>query len=421
MGDVVDCVLLPYADYPPNSYWPLPADGRRSRRVSRPDCYVSALSNGRNVKLYLLKSMVESLVQWTLLNNTAVLANALQFDFAKIIGQEITTDFGRLDFVLANNSNKHWIVELETAIDSKTKLSYCLTQTLNYKNVSFATDTDYCILYAAETSPVYEKQLVLFCQQNQILSRKYSLESTKKLYSQTVERLSLNVGLALPNPKNYTICYLRWLNKIMKPFRDTNSSKLSSETMSSPFKNAKNSKTNFKCYERIAIDFELIEHADNHYWLTPNGESFVQNMSPYIDMTTNVSSINLTNEQKRLLLGILTNGNWNNCIHKVNIYWFLRFIEVTRGSWLPKKHEFDSEKLDIANGLFNVSYSKRTMHEFLTWCSNYCIELGLIDRIKSTSDYDLVILTPLGIEISNIFSLDLTLKRSRMNLNFRYL
>ena len=181
--------------------------------------------------------MVESLVQWTLLNNAAVLSNALQFNFAKIIGQEITTDFGRLDFVLADNLGKHWIVELETIIDSKTKLNYCLDQTLSYKNVSFATDTDYCILYAAETNLFYEKQLIAFGHQHQILSRKYSLENTKLLYGQTIERLSLNVGLALPNPKNYTICYLRWLNKIMKPFRDTNSNRLHIEHIFTPFKN----------------------------------------------------------------------------------------------------------------------------------------------------------------------------------------
>lgn len=365
--------------------------------------------------------MIESLVQWTLLNNAAVLANVLQFDIAKIIGQEITTDFGRLDFVLANNSGKHWIVELETAIDSKSKLDYCLSQTLNYKNVSFSADTEYCILYAAETKPAYEKQISLFCQKHQLLSRQYSLENTRKLYAQTVERLSLNVGLALPNPKNYTICYLRWLNKILKPFRDANAVRLHNEAIFAPFQNGKSSTTNFKCYERIAFDFELLEQSGGYYSLTLIGELFVKAMSPYVDVTPNVSSINLTNEQKRLLLRILTNGNWNNCVHKVNIYWFLRFVEVTRGSWLPKKHEFDNDKLDIANGLFNVSYSKRTMHEFLTWCSNYCLELGLIDRIKSTSDYDLIVLTPLGVEISNIFSIDLTLKRSRMNLNFRYL
>ena len=105
----------------------------------------------------------------------------------------------------------------------------------------------------------------------------------------------------------------------------------------------------------------------------------------------------------------------------MNIYWFLRFIEVTNGSWLPKNHEFEPQKLEIARGLFNVSYKSRTMQEFLTWCSNYCLELGLIETIKSTSDYDQIILTPLGIEINNIFSLDLTLKRTRLNLNFKYL
>ena len=129
----------------------------------------------------------------------------------------------------------------------------------------------------------------------------------------------------------------------------------------------------------------------------------------------------MTNEQKRLLLKILTNGNWDDKIHKVNIYWFLRFIEVTHGTWLPKIHDFTKDKLDIANGLFNVSYNGRTMHEFLTWCFNYCSELGLVEKIKSTTDYDQVFLTPLGVEVNNIFSIDLTLKRSRMNLSFKYL
>ncbi|MGI6048777.1 MAG: hypothetical protein ACOYEG_12370, partial [Petrimonas sp.] len=144
------------------------------------------------------------------------------------------------------------------------------------------------------------------------------------------------------------------------------------------------------------------------------------NISPFAN-SSNISSINLTNEQKRLILSILTNGNWENKIHKVNIYWFLRFMEVTLGEWIPRKHNFDQSKLEIARGLFNVSYNSRTMQEFLNWCCNYCIELNLVERIKSTTDYDKLILTPLGVEINNIFSLDLTLKRNRMNLNFKFM
>ncbi|MCO5248720.1 MAG: hypothetical protein M9887_07225 [Chitinophagales bacterium] len=63
--------------------------------------------------------MVESLVQWTLLNNPTELGNYLNFDLAKIIGQEITTEYGRIDFVVANTKNHHLIVELETTLNTK--------------------------------------------------------------------------------------------------------------------------------------------------------------------------------------------------------------------------------------------------------------------------------------------------------------
>ncbi len=365
--------------------------------------------------------MVESLVQWTFLNNPPHLGNYLHFDIAKIIGQEITTDYGRIDFVVANNENRHLVVELETALDSKSKIDYCFAQTLNYKNVKFSDTTDYCILYAEETVLKSQKIIEKFGKENNILIQTYSLERVKKLYAETVERLSLNVGLALPNPKNYTICFLRWLNKIMKTFADLNTNVLTYKEIFFPFENPNNSKTNFNCYERIALDFELFKVEKSKYYLTDYGDIFVKNMSPFVYKTTNIPSINLSNEQKRLLLKILTNGNWDDKVHKVNIYWFLRFIEITHGNWLPKKHVFEQEKLDIARGIFSVSYNGRTMHEFLTWCSNYCLELHLIEKIKSTTDYDQVFLTPLGVEVNNIFSLDLTLKRSRMNLSFKFL
>ncbi len=96
-------------------------------------------------------------------------------------------------------------------------------------------------------------------------------------------------------------------------------------------------------------------------------------------------------------------------------------MEVTNGEWLPSIKNFETHKLDLANGLFNVKYRFRTMYEFLNFTCNWCIELGLVDKIKTTSNYDKVYLTPLGIEINNIFSLDLQLKRNRLNLNFKYL
>lgn len=360
--------------------------------------------------------MKESLVQWTLLNNQAFLSECLKFSFAKKVGQEITTDFGRLDFVLENNQKQHLIVELETILNSKNKLDYCFNQVLNYRNVKFADDTKYCILYANETPKTSTNKIEKFGKENDILIRTYSLNETKELYSKTVERLSLNVGLALPNPKNYTICYLRWLNKILKPFNDFQKNSLTFKEIFSHFTGP----TNFNCYKRLALDFRMFVEKDNKFILTNNGIEFIENFNPYVFLSSNVSSIDLTNEQKRLILKILTNGNWEEKVHKMNIYWFLRFIEVTNGDWLPKKYPFDQDKLEIARGLFKVSYSFQTMQQFLNWCSNYCEELGLTERVKSTTNYDRVILTPLGVEVNNIVSMDLLLKRSRMNLSFKY-
>ena len=61
------------------------------------------------------------------------------------------------------------------------------------------------------------------------------------------------------------------------------------------------------------------------------------------------------------------------------------------------------------------------MFELLNFTGNFCLELGLIDRIKTNSKHDKLYLTPLGIEVNNIFSLDLQIKKIRLNLNFKYL
>ncbi len=358
--------------------------------------------------------MKEALVQWTLLNNPEYLSELLNFPIAKKVGQEITTEYGRIDFIVENRRAQQLIVELETELNSTEKLNYCFTQVLSYRNIQFAEVTNYCILFAEETPRNRTIAVENFGRENNVITRSYSLESIKLLYSKTVERLSLNVGLALPNPRNYTICFLRWLNKILKPFKDLQRSKLSFDEVFEPFTGI----TNFNCYKRLALDFELLEERNGYYYLTKNGKIYIDNLSPYVHQTNNVSSVDLTNEQKRLLLKILTNGNWENKVHKMNIYWFLRFLEVTNGDWLPKRYPFDEDKLEITRGLFKVSYSYQTMQQFLNWCCNYCQELGLVERIVSTTNYDRLVLTPLGVDVNNIFSMDLMLKKKQNELEF---
>ncbi len=363
--------------------------------------------------------MNEALVQWTLLNNFDYLEKSLKFNIKKRIAQEITTDYGRIDFILENNDGVYLIVELETKINSKTKFEYCINQLKNYKNVWFNDRTEYCVLYADETSEKYSELINQFARDNGIIPRTYNLNFVQKLYPKTIERLSLSYGLALPKPKNYTICYLRWMNKIMKTFFDNGKDFLTFNEIYLPFQNVKQSKTNFNCYLRLVQDFELVNVIDNLYYISEYGKEYINNFNPFIFTTSIPSSVDLSNEQKRLLLKILTNGNWT--AHKVNIYWFLRFIEITNGTWLPKTTVIDNEKLELVNGLFGVNYKQRTMSEFLKFAGNWCAELGLIEIVKDTVNYDKVYLTPLGVEINNIFSLDLQIKKTRLNLSFKYL
>ena len=361
--------------------------------------------------------MKESLVQWTLLQNLDFLSKSLDFPIAVKKGQEITTDFGRIDFILESFQKSHLIVELETILDTKSKRDYCFNQILNYKNVSYSNNTEYCILFANETNQKSKSLVNDFGIANGVLVKTYSIIDVKKLYVSTVETLSLSFGLSLPKPANYTICFLRWLNKILKPYKDFGKQILSEKDLAFYFTSAKT--TNFKCYLKLAVDFEMLYEIKGGYTLTANGFEYIQNFNPDIDFANNLSSIDLTNEQKKILLRVITNGYWS--AHKVNIYWFLRFLEVTNGEWLPNVKLFEKHKLDLVNGLFSVSYLSRTMYEFLNFACNWCMELGLVDRIKTATNYDKIYLTPLGIEINNIFSLDLQLKKNRLNLNFKYL
>jgi hypothetical protein len=361
--------------------------------------------------------MNESLVRWTLLNNLDFLSKSLDFPIAGKKGQEITSEFGRIDFILEDFQKRELIVELETLLNSKNKLEQCFNQVLNYKNVKFAEQTDYCILYASETIPTARQKVTDFGFSNNVWVRTYSLNEIKSLYIATVERLSLSFGLALPKPANYTICYLRWLNKILKPYFDTGKEVLEATQLAKYFTSYNT--TNFRCYLRLAIDFEMLQTGGKLFYITQNGKEYVQNFDIIIHRASNLSSVNLTNEQKKILLRVITNGNWT--AHKVNIYWFLRFMEVTNGEWIPNNKEIDQMKLDLLNGLFGVSYKSRTMYEFLNFACNWCCELDLVERIHTNSRYDRLYLTPLGIEINNIFSLDLQIKKNRLNLNFKYL
>lgn len=98
-----------------------------------------------------------------------------------------------------------------------------------------------------------------------------SFESVKDLYADKKgEKFRLNSDISFPRPKNYTICFLRWLNKILKPFVDFKKDSLKKMELAKYFTSS--TTTNFKCYLRLAMDFEMVECCYGMYRITPNGK-----------------------------------------------------------------------------------------------------------------------------------------------------
>jgi hypothetical protein len=245
-------------------------------------------------------------------------------------------------------------------------------------------------------------------------------------------RLNRTSGLTLSKSVALGVSSLKWLNKFMVPFLVSASPKIRWNELKTHF----NSITNFYVLKRLAEDFELVSKfrlkRENFVGLTDYGERFRDEVLQ-AEMLTNIivrdNPINqkennapdylldiLSLEQKRILLDILLNGNFTKL--KTNIFYFLRFIHLTEGEWMPKisTKMTATQKLYI-NNILNSSYSPRTLKELLQQLCNYCEELELIERIPNKNcHYDKIILTSLGSRVIGYFELYLHLKREQLQI-----
>jgi hypothetical protein len=124
----------------------------------------------------------------------------------------------------------------------------------------------------------------------------------------------------------------------------------------------------------------------------------------------------LSLEQRRVLLESLTNGTFTKS--KVNLYYFLRFVHLTHGAWVPKSGTAeDTEKLRFVNLLFGKTYKWSTVRELLLFSCNQCEELDLVQRMRfQRSDYDRVVLLTLGSRVLGYLELFLHLRRERIQI-----
>jgi hypothetical protein len=357
--------------------------------------------------------MNEDLVQWVLLRRPEYLQKRLGFKLERKLGENYTTEQGRIDFAF-ETKEEILVIELEIGINNKAKFEYCINQVKRYKNIKFITKkpVKFIILFDEEnTPPEFIRLLTDFSEKLGIILRTYSILDVQELYKKCLEELTRSTGIYLGPPVAMDVVYLRWLNKIIKPFYNKNVDALPLEDIRNIFR----SRTSFGVYTNLAKYFELIERRKGIVKLTEYGKRFRDAYNAEI-IHSGATMPDLSTEQKRILLEILTNGVFTKS--KVNIYYFLRFVHLTNGEWLPKHGTpEDPEKLKFVNFLFGKDYKWNTVKELLLFTCNQCEELELVERMRiSKSPYDRVVLTTLGSRVLGYLELYLHLRREQIQI-----
>lgn len=357
--------------------------------------------------------MNESLVQWVLLKRPEYLQEKLGFELERKLGENYTTDQGRIDFAF-ETKKEILVIELETGINNKAKFEYCISQVKRYKEIKFLTKKPikFVILFDKEnTTPRFIKLLQDFSKRLDVILRTYSILDVQELYKKCLEELTRTTGIYLGSPVAMDVVYLRWLNKIIEPFYDKDANELPLMDIRNIFK----SRTSFGVYTNLAKYFELIEKENDIVKLTEYGKRFRYAYNAKI-IQSRATMPDLSTEQKRILLEVLTNGVFTKS--KINIYYFLRFVHLTNGEWLPKSGTpKDAEKLKFVNFLFGKDYRWNTVKELLLFTCNQCEELGLVERMRIPKlPYDRVVLRTLGSRVLGYLELYLHLKREQMQI-----
>ena len=63
-----------------------------------------------------------------------------------------------------------------------------------------------------------------------------------------------------------------------------------------------------------------------------------------------------------------------------------------------------------------MNYSEGTVADWLQFTCNHCVELGLVDKIKTKGFYDSVVLTSFGSRVLSFLEFEIQLKRERIQI-----
>lgn len=375
--------------------------------------------------------MNESVVEWTLLREQNYLKQCLGLDIKRKLFQQYTTEYGRIDFAHELPGNGIVITELETIVNQRAKLDYCQKQTLEYRNIRFNTPARplVAILAADATPPAFKQALSEFSIANGVLLKFYSLTIVQQHYQQLLEDAIKTSGAPISKPVANNFTHLAGLNRFILPFYENNATQLSRRSFIEYFGlRAGVADSHFKVHKQMAEYFELTVDTSNNnvlqsFRLTErygvrfrdslNYEFILQNKKK---PSTSIKRIDLSIEQKRILLESLMNGSISERKGKANILYFLRLLHITEGAWIPRGRNMDKEQVDFVNAFLGTSYRPGVLAYWLNFICNHCAELLLVERIKTKSGYDHATLTTLGSRVLGFIEMDLHLKREKLQI-----
>ena len=358
--------------------------------------------------------MDENLIEWTLLRERNYLQNCIKdFKIKNKILQQFTTKYGRVDFAHKTKDNKILITELETIINSNAKFSYCIEQVKSYKNIKLNNlEHIFIILIAKQTPKKFQDKIKKFCEENSIYFYTYDLERVKILYEKEIKNSLINVGAPLVNPVAMNLTHLSSFNRIFSIFLKMEKSELDKKYFKENFPviGSGKSESTFNVILNGAEHFDLLRKERDKIILTDYGKRFCENIN-YIS-ENNIKRFKLSLEQKRILIESLLNGNFYEKKSKTNIYYFLKFLILTNGNWIPRSRGIDNKgKIDFINTLFDTNYKEGVLCDLIKFTLNHCEELGIVERIKTKDFYDKAKITSLGSRILHLMDLTLSLKR----------
>ena len=365
--------------------------------------------------------MNENLVEWTLLKEKNYLQSCIKdFKITNKILQQFTTEHGRIDFAHVTKKNEILVTELETVINSNAKFLYCIEQIKSYQNIRFINHLKhiFIILFASQTSKTFYEKIKTFCENNSVYFYTYDLEKVKILYEEEIKKSLINVGAPLVKPVAMNLTHLSSFNRIFSVFFESKGKEsLSKNDFKKNFEviDSGKTETTFNVILKGAINFDLVKKDKDKITLTAYGKKFCEHLN-YIK-EGNIKKIDLSLEQKRVLIESLLNGNFYEKKSKVNIYYFLKFVILTNGEWIPRNRKFDDRiKVDLVNKFFDTNYTEGVLSNLINFTSTHCEELGIVEKIRTSFFYDKVKLTSLGSRILHLMDLTISLKRETVQI-----